>query len=86
MFYYAQTSIGPMRPRQARKEKSQEIRKVEGRIIYGRDGSSGDTGTVSDPPLQLIPDTRSSHWKGSVAKFIQLKRMLIQFESYTLYL
>ena len=31
-----------MRPWQARKEKSQKIRKVkvEGRILYGRDGSS----------------------------------------------
>ena len=28
-----------MRPWQARKEKSQKIRKVEGRILYGRDGS-----------------------------------------------
>ena len=28
------------RPWQARKAKSQKIKKVEGRIIYGRDGSS----------------------------------------------
>ena len=41
----------------------------------------GDTRTVSDPPRQLIPDARSNHWKGSVAKFIQVKRRLIQFES-----
>ena len=30
----------PDAPWQARKEKSQKIRKVEGRIHYGRDGSS----------------------------------------------
>ena len=35
-----QSSIGPMHTWQARKEKSQKIRKVEGRILYGRDGSS----------------------------------------------
>ena len=43
-----------MRPWQARKEKSQKIRKVEGRILYGRDGSScllegGDSRTVGSP-------------------------------------
>ena len=32
-----------MRPWQAMKEKSQKIRKVEGRILYGRDGSSVPT-------------------------------------------
>ena len=37
-----------MRPWQARKEKSQTIRKVKGRILYGRDGSSvSHTGTVA---------------------------------------
>ena len=35
-----QSSIGPMPPWQASEEKSQKIRKVEGRILYGRDGSS----------------------------------------------
>ena len=31
-----------MRPWQARKEKSQKIRKVEGRILYGRDGNNNN--------------------------------------------
>ena len=38
--FYAQSYIGPMRPWQARKKKSQKIRKVEGRILYSRDGAS----------------------------------------------
>ena len=38
--YEAQSSIGPMRPWQAQKEKSQKFKKVEGTILYGRDGSS----------------------------------------------
>ena len=38
-----------MRPWQARKEKSQKIRKVEGRILYGRDGSSVTLGLCRIP-------------------------------------
>ena len=41
----------------------------------------GDTRTVLDPLRQLIPDARSSHSKDSVAKFIPVKRRLIQLES-----
>jgi hypothetical protein len=38
--YKARSSIGPMRPWQARKGKSQKIRNGVGRILCGRGGSS----------------------------------------------
>ena len=41
----------------------------------------GATRTVPDLLQQLIPDVRSSHSKGSVTKFIQVKRRLIQCQS-----
>ena len=43
-----------MRPWQARKEKSQKIRKVEGRILYGRDATEGNLGESEEPDILTL--------------------------------